>query len=76
MQAANVWQQFQSLPASAQRQVAELIALLSTRREAQPTRGTAPVSVRAEPFVGLWKDREDLEDSSTWVRRSREQEWG
>jgi hypothetical protein len=28
-----------------------------------------------EPFVGMWKDREDMEDSSHWVRQVRQQEW-
>ncbi len=28
-----------------------------------------------EPFVGMWKDREDMEDSSQWVRQIRQQEW-
>ena len=28
-----------------------------------------------EPFVGMWKDREDIEDSSQWVRQLRKQEW-
>ncbi len=28
-----------------------------------------------EPFVGMWKDREDMEDSSQWVRQVRQQEW-
>lgn len=27
-----------------------------------------------EPFVGMWKDREDLADSSQWVRQLRQQE--
>ncbi len=28
-----------------------------------------------EPFVGMWQDREDMEDSSQWVRQVRKQEW-
>lgn len=28
-----------------------------------------------EPFVGMWKDREDMEDTSRWVRQVRQQEW-
>ncbi len=29
-----------------------------------------------EPFVGMWHDREDLADSSAWVRQTRQNEWG
>ena len=28
-----------------------------------------------EPFIGMWRDREDMQDSSAWVRRVRESEW-
>lgn len=26
-----------------------------------------------EPFVGMWKDRQDMEDSTAWVRSIRHQ---
>ncbi len=28
-----------------------------------------------EPFIGMWQDREDMQDSSQWVRHLRQQEW-
>ena len=34
-----------------------------------------PLKLQDEPFVGMWKDREDMEDSSQWVRQARHQEW-
>ena len=35
----------------------------------------SPLILQDEPFVGMWKDREDMEDSSQWVRQVRQQEW-
>ncbi len=32
-------------------------------------------NLQDEPFVGMWKDREDMKDSSEWVRQIRQQEW-
>jgi hypothetical protein len=32
-------------------------------------------NLQNEPFVGMWKDREDMEDSNQWVRQVRQQEW-
>ena len=32
-------------------------------------------NLQDEPFVGMWKEREDMEDSSEWVRQLRQQEW-
>jgi hypothetical protein len=31
--------------------------------------------IRSEPFIGLWHDREDMKNSSEWVRTLRVQEW-
>jgi hypothetical protein len=28
-----------------------------------------------EPFIGMWKDREDMKDSSAYIRNLREREW-
>jgi hypothetical protein len=28
-----------------------------------------------EEFIGMWKDREDLRDSTAWVRKIRQSEW-
>lgn len=35
----------------------------------------SPLNLQDEPFIGMWKDREDMEDSSQWVRQIRQQEW-
>ena len=29
----------------------------------------------AEPFIGMWREREDMRDSSAWVRDLRDSEW-
>ncbi len=31
--------------------------------------------LKEEPFIGMWSDRKDLEDSSQWVKKLREKEW-
>lgn len=28
-----------------------------------------------ESFIGMWKDRDEMKDSSKWVRQIRQQEW-
>ncbi len=37
----------------------------------EPTRE----SLKDKPFVGLWRDRKDMQDSSEWVRTTRQLEW-
>jgi hypothetical protein len=34
-----------------------------------------PRPLRTEPFIGMWQDREDLTDSTDWVRSIRQQHW-
>ena len=36
---------------------------------------TVLTPLKEEPFIGMWSERKDLEDSSQWVKNLREQEW-
>jgi len=68
-----------SLPLTAQQQALDFIAFLKYRY----TQDTQHVfrkknllkAIEAEPFVGMWKDRSDMKDSSSWVRNLRKNEW-
>ena len=31
--------------------------------------------ISADPAIGMWKDREDMQDSAAWVRDLRKREW-
>ena len=67
---------WESLPPQARRQVAAFIAALEKQHELvrhPPRRDGADLS--HEPFVGMWRDRHDLKDSSAWVRKTRQTEW-
>ena len=67
---------FGSLPADAQRQVIDFIAFLrqryATSSPIQPPRQT---DLAKEPFIGMWRDRDDLADSSAWICSIRASEW-
>jgi hypothetical protein len=75
---------FDSLPPEAQKQVMDFIAFLQMRYT-PATGGVKPPAGKAkatkmrlvdEPFIGMWKNREDMRDSARWVRETREREWG
>ena len=77
MEMMNVWQQFEALSPAAKRQVAEFIAFLSARRKRRSTSNAVDEKpINKEGFVGMWSDREELADSTAWVRRLRSEEWG
>lgn len=65
-----------SLPPEAQRQVVDYILVLrqqcAGRKQPDEKKQT---ELRSEAFVGMWRDREDLQNSSAWVREHRTSEW-
>jgi len=69
--------EFSALPPEGQRIVAEIVSALRQRYANQQS-APQPESVNllTEPFIGMWKDREEMADSVEWVRNLREQEWG
>jgi hypothetical protein len=67
--------EFLSLPADAQSQVVSLIAFLKKKYTySEPLYPSLKVDVVDDPFVGMWRDRQDL-GSTAWVRNLRESEW-
>jgi len=54
----------------------DFVAFLKTR---YPTTRTARKPRRTrladEPFIGMWRGREDMQDSTAWVRNLRRREW-
>jgi hypothetical protein len=66
-----------SLPPEVQRQVIDFVAFLKIRYQTgQPTKRIKQTRLADEPFIGMWRDREDMQDSTTWVHNLREREWG
>jgi hypothetical protein len=75
MEKSSIIRDIDSLPPEAQKQVIDFVAFLKTR---YPTTAGASKTKRKlvdEPFIGMWRDREDLKDSSAWVRELRRREW-
>ena len=76
METSNILKEIASLPIEAQKQVIDFIAFLKTR---YPTVQVVPKTKRIrlsdEPFIGMWRGREDMRDSTAWVRSLRRREW-
>jgi len=65
-----------SLPIEAQRQIEDFIAFLRLRYKSQSPKETSISDLQTEKFVGMWRDREDMQDSTAWVRNVRDKHWG
>lgn len=72
-----VLNEFDDLPQDAQKQVMDFIAFLQTRYKKEASRKEAKrKDIAKESFIGIWKNRKDMSDSSAWVRDVRNTEWG
>lgn len=65
---------FSALSPELQQQVIDFIAFLQARYVVQPTARTRRTPLSKEPFVGIWRDRPEMEDSTAWVRKTRLEE--
>lgn len=70
------------LPPEKQAEIADFVEFLlaRTKAETEETAADAPgaaagVSLRDDPFIGLWADRPEMADSATYIRQLRKNEW-
>jgi hypothetical protein len=76
MNQKELWREVKALPPEAQREVIDFIAFLRIRYKPPcPSDKSRETELADEPFVGMWSNREDMEDSNRWVRSIREREW-
>lgn len=76
METEEVWREFMALSDEDQRRVANFSVSLSTKSSlARSGEAGKLTSLKDEPFVGMWREREDMGDSSAWLREVREREW-
>ncbi len=75
MRQDNLWQDFDTLPPEAQKQVMDFISFLQTRYKPASKRKPKKIGVRNEAFVGIWRGRDDMQNSTAWVRDLRKRHW-
>ncbi len=69
-------QTFATLPPEAQRQALNFIAFLQqTYAPSISKPQKTAIDWVNDPFIGMWQERQDMDDSTTWVRNIRENEW-
>ena len=76
MEQEKIVNEISNLPREAQQQVVDFIAFLKTRyRRSREEKRSGRRNLVNEPFIGIWKDREDMKDSGMWLRNVRKKEW-
>jgi hypothetical protein len=72
----DILREIASLPPEGQRQVVNFIAFLHRHyAHLESAKELENSDLIEDGFVGMWRDHEDMRDSSTWVRNSRVREW-
>jgi hypothetical protein len=72
-----ILREIKALPLEAQQQIEDFVVFLRQRYKSSSPVKAAPASdLKSESFVGMWRDREELQDSAGWVRNVREKHWG
>jgi hypothetical protein len=64
-----------SLPPEGQQEAADFIASLRDHYTSSVPKEGSERNLLDLEFVGMWRDREDMRDSTAWVRQLREHEW-
>ena len=68
--------EIEALPLEAKRNLQDFLAFLRTRYQSSPPSKPARLpELTKEKFVGMWRDREDMQDSSAWGRNVRWTHW-
>jgi len=64
-----------ALPPEAQQLLCDFVALLKHRYPLSSPTPPDTFDWENEPFVGMWSDRPEMQDSTTWVQQVRHQHW-
>jgi len=76
MTTADILKEIDSLPMEQQKEVSDFIAFLKSRYTVPMTvRKNRRIRLADEQFIGMWQGREDMRDSTGWVRNLRSREW-
>ncbi|OEU81406.1 MAG: hypothetical protein BA872_05320 [Desulfobacterales bacterium C00003060] len=77
MRTTKIAEEIESLPVEAQKEVIDFVAFLKTRYPVVRTiRKHRQTKLSDEPFIGMWRGREDMRNSVAWVKSLRQREWG
>jgi hypothetical protein len=75
MATPKILKDIEALPPEAQKQVSDFVAFLKTRYSLSSSKRSRRVKLAKEPFIGMWIGREDMRDSTQWVRQLRRSQW-
>lgn len=64
-----------ALPEDAQRLLIDFVSFLKQRYQPSADTSHHPISFTDQPFVGMWSDVPEMQDSTAWVKQTRQNQW-
>jgi len=75
MSKKTVLDKFDQLPPNAKKEASDFVQFLYEQYVKSSSKKSSRKPISESPFVGMWKDRDDLADSTSWVRNQRKTQW-
>ena len=75
MSDSTISKKIRKLPPEAKQQVQDFVDFLYERYVKDEAKKSGDNSILESSFYGMWKDREDMQDSTAWVRKVRKSQW-
>lgn len=76
MSESSLSKKISQLPPEARKQALDFVDFLYQRYvKSDSPKKSRRKSITESPFFGMWKDREDMQDSEEWVRNIRKSQW-
>lgn len=75
MSESTVSKKINELPPEAKQQAQDFVNFLYDRYVKDEAKKSSKKSILESSFFGMWKDREDMQDSTAWVRKIRKSQW-
>lgn len=66
---------FDDLPPNAKKEAGDFVDFLYNQYVKSSSKKKDDKPLSEYNFVGMWKDREDMKDSTAWVRQQRKTQW-
>lgn len=75
MSKKSVLEKYDQLPPKAKKEASDFVQFLYNQYVKSSSKKTTDKPISEYGFVGMWKDRDDMADSTAWVREQRKKQW-
>ena len=76
MTSEEILREIAALPAEVRNEIEDFVAFLRERyKRATSSSDLAVTDLESEEFIGMWADRDEMSDSTAWVRGVRDKHW-